>query len=88
MEDEIAGVQVCGSDVFQQQGVMAVERDQRIATLLGFGRKSRAERLLNCVTSILSSPARKSVIVCCTDGPAEVGANTNWSWEAPPVSTS
>jgi hypothetical protein len=41
MEDEIAGVQVYGSDVFQKQGVMTIERDQRIATLLGFGRKSR-----------------------------------------------
>ena len=41
MDDEIAGVQVYGSDIFQQQGVIAIERDQRIATLLGFGRKSR-----------------------------------------------
>jgi hypothetical protein len=40
IEKKIAGVQVCGSNVCQQQGVVAVERDQRIATLLGFGRKS------------------------------------------------
>jgi hypothetical protein len=42
VDDEIAGVQVYGSDIFQQQGVIAIERDQRIATLLGFGRKSRS----------------------------------------------
>ena len=42
MADEIAGVQACGDHVFQQQGVVAIKRDQRIATLLGFDRESRA----------------------------------------------
>ena len=41
MEEKIAGVQACDSDALQQQGVAAIERDQRIAALLGFGRKSR-----------------------------------------------
>jgi DNA-binding CsgD family transcriptional regulator len=43
--------------------------------------RAEAEILLNCLTSILSTPAPKSVIVCCTDGPEEVGANTNFGQE-------
>ena len=42
MENEVAGVQVGGNHVLQQDGVIGVERDQRVVALLGFSRKGRS----------------------------------------------
>jgi len=38
MYEEVAGMEVCGNHVFQQQGVVGIERDKGITALLDFGR--------------------------------------------------
>src|SRR5260370_29649757 len=46
------------------------------------------ENQVNCMTTSLTNPTTKSVIGCWTDGPEDVGANTNWSGPLPPLSIS
>ena len=77
MDNEIAGVQAYGSTFFNSK-VSWLSRviSVSLPCWVSVGR-TELERLLNCLRSILSSPVTKSVIVCCTEGPEEVGANTN-----------
>jgi hypothetical protein len=37
MYEEVTGMEVCGNHVFQQQGVVSIQRDKGITPLLGFG---------------------------------------------------